>query len=108
MEKVKPIRSETKTSKDGKKTYYEVSLADGRKASGWENLSEFVNKEIDLEITKNGDYLNYKWNDPKKEKGSVTPKSDRAIALECASRMESNPEEVIKAATLYLAWLTKE
>jgi hypothetical protein len=109
MEKVKILRSDIKVK--GDKKWFEISLSDSRKVTGWDDLTSLVNQEVDLEITKveKGDktYWNYKL-PPKKGVAGAAPKSDRTIALECASRMESNPEEVIKAASLYLTWLKAE
>ena len=101
--KIAGCREKGKTKQN--KPWYEVNLEDGRAPTGFENLTEFIGQEIELDVFKNDKgYWAYK--PPKK--GGAAPKTDKQIALECASRMESNPDEVIKAATKYLEWLTKE
>jgi hypothetical protein len=108
MEKVKIIRCEEKHSKDGTKTFYSVSLEDGRKASGFENLTEFVNQEIELEVVKKGDYWNFKYEKPKKGVAAAHP-DYRVVAAECTSRAAlSNPEEINKILELYYTWLIQE
>jgi hypothetical protein len=107
MEKVKVIRCEKKDQ--GNFHGFEISLSDGRKATGFTDLSEYKDQEVDLDIKQNDKgYWNFKYIKPNKGVAGAAPKSDRTIALECASRMESNPEEVIKAASLYLTWLKAE
>jgi hypothetical protein len=106
MEKVKILRCEPKPTKSGK-TFYEISLSDSRKVSGWEDLAEFVNQELDLEITKKGEYWNYKYNKPGKGVGAAP--NMKVVAAECTSRAAlSNPDEINKILDVYYQWLIKE
>ena len=108
MEKVKIISQETKTK--GDKTWFSVGLSGGRTATGWADLSAYIDKEVELEIKKVEKGGNVYWNYelPKKEKGAVLS-HPKETALKCASRlMDASPDKIIEAAEAYHKWLTKE
>jgi hypothetical protein len=108
MEKVKIIACKEKGKTKDNKPWYQINLSDSRTPTGFDNLEQFVNQEIELEVFKNDKgYWAYRL--PPKKKEAVAPKSNKIVALECAAKlMDTDPTKVLQAAELYLEWLNKE
>jgi hypothetical protein len=106
MEKVKVMGCQEKGKTKQNKPWYAVNLEDGRAPTGFEDLSKFVNQEIELDVFKNDKgYWAYK---PIKREAGAAPNL-RVVAAECTSRAAlCNPDEINKILDIYYQWLTKE
>lgn len=89
MEKVKILSVVGATSKTGK-TYFKISLDDGRKGTSFNaKFLELIGHEVNLDITKNGDYINM--DIPKEEVKPIKLEPTQNIKLEIIRAVMSNP-----------------
>jgi hypothetical protein len=88
MEKVKILSVVGATSKNGK-SYFKISLDDGRKGTSFNaKFLELKGHEANIEVVKNGDYLNM---DIPKEEKQTKLESPQNIKLEIIRAVMSNP-----------------
>lgn len=89
MEKVTIVDVVGATSKNGK-TYYKLSLDDGRKGTSFNAaFLALKGKTVDVILEKNGEYNNFDL--PKEEKKSEGASHSDNIKLEIAKAVLSNP-----------------